>query len=395
MDRSRYSQRSSDLFTPKNTRAPRIDGWSSTEISSVSGGASCSRRNGSAIDDFDIRYMALIGLLMFYMFLTGNRFSAFYSYGSFFILPLSAVIAVEAGNIRGSRSFLWMAHACKRRDLIAFGVIACLITVGITIGIYNNLANVRGYEQAAILPQFLERALIQPSELGWLSYQRVFELNHWQPYRTFDFLFQMPLDAGRNTTPQYLMLQSIGEPRTYEHISAGAQFAGGFPEIYFELFGPFYAWPFIFGAGYIAAGLTALIVKGVILGPLCFRVSGVLRPVRFFRHVYRRNAQFRSHPDLLAQGRRFGYCPGAGKQPCADRIAAGSVVSVSHSKSRLAEVGSATPFSLTRASKSPRENRMTEHVGAPSLFKSDDRIQETHLAAGHMILCGFCEDSLC
>ncbi len=38
---------------------------------------------------------------------------------------------------------------------------------------------------------------------------------------------------------------------------------------------------------------------------------------------------------------------------------------------------------------------MTEHVGAPSLFKSDDRIQETHLAAGHMILCGFVEDALC
>ena len=102
--------------------------------------------------------------------------------------------------------------------------------------------------------------------MGWLSYERVFVFNQWQPYRTFDFLFQMPLDAGRNTTPQYLMLQSIGEPRTYEHISGGAQFAGGFPEIYFELFGPFYAWPFIFGAGYIAAGLTALIVKGVIQG---------------------------------------------------------------------------------------------------------------------------------
>ena len=60
---------------------------------------------------FDIRYLALIGSLMFYMFLTGNRFSAFYSYGSFFILPLSAVIAVEAGNIRGSRSFLWITRA--------------------------------------------------------------------------------------------------------------------------------------------------------------------------------------------------------------------------------------------------------------------------------------------
>ena len=85
-------------------------------------------------------------------------------------------------------------------------------------------------------------------------------------FGTFDFLFQMPLDASRNTTPQYLMLQSIGEPRTFEHISEGFQFAGGFPEIFFELFGPICAWPFIFGAGYIAAGLTALIVKGVIQG---------------------------------------------------------------------------------------------------------------------------------
>jgi hypothetical protein len=219
-------------------------------------------RNGR----FDIRYMALIGLLMSYMFLTGNRFSAFYSYASFFILPLSAVIAVEVCNIGGSRSFLSMTRAFKRRDLIAFGVIACLIAIVIGIGIYNNLANVRGYQDSEILTQFLERALIQPSELGWLSYQRVFVFDQWQPYRAFDFLFQMPLDAGRNTTPQYLMLQSIGEPRTYEHISGGAQFAGGFPEIYFELFGPFYAWPFIFGAGYIAAGLTALIVKGVIQG---------------------------------------------------------------------------------------------------------------------------------
>ena len=62
------------------------------------------------------------------------------------------------------------------------------------------------------------------------------------------------------------MLETIGEPRTYEHISGGFQFAGGFPEIFFELFGPLYAWPFIFGAGYIAAGLTAVVVKGVIQG---------------------------------------------------------------------------------------------------------------------------------
>jgi hypothetical protein len=107
---------------------------------------------------------------------------------------------------------------------------------------------------------------VQPSELGWISYERAFIFGHWQPDRVYDFLFQMPLDSNRNTTPQYLMLETIGEPRTYEHISGGFQFAGGFPEIFFELFGPLYAWPFIFGSGYIAASLTTLVVKGIIQG---------------------------------------------------------------------------------------------------------------------------------
>jgi hypothetical protein len=38
---------------------------------------------------------------------------------------------------------------------------------------------------------------------------------------------------------------------------------------------------------------------------------------------------------------------------------------------------------------------MTEHAGAPSLFKSDDRLQEVRLATEHMMLCGFFEDALC
>jgi hypothetical protein len=215
---------------------------------------------------FDIRYLPLIGLLMSYMFLTGNRFSAFYSFGSFVILPLSAVIAAKTGNVSHSRPFAWMTRTFERRHLMAIGALAAVLAIVIIVGIFNNLTNVRGYQGSEIGSQFLERTLIQPSELGWLSYERVFVFNQWQPYRTFDFLFQMPLNAGRNTTPQYLMLQSIGEPRTLEHISEGFQFAGGFPEIFFELFGPVYAWPFIFGAGYITAGLTALIIKGVIQG---------------------------------------------------------------------------------------------------------------------------------
>jgi hypothetical protein len=214
----------------------------------------------------DIRYLGILGLLMFYMFLTGNRFSAFYSFGSFFVIPLAGAIATEVGNSRSTVPFVWIGKTFQRRDIIAIGAIVVLAAVVSIVGIYNNLANVRQFQGDEIASQFWERLLVQPSELSWISYERVFTFGQWQPDRVYDFLFQAPLDATRNTTPQFLMLETIGEPRTYEHISGGFQFAGGFPEIFFELFGPLYAWPFILGAGYIAAGLTAVVVKGVIQG---------------------------------------------------------------------------------------------------------------------------------
>ena len=214
----------------------------------------------------DVRYLALLGLLVAYMFLTGNRFSAIYSFGSFFIAPLSAVIAADFRGGSPPAPFFWIGRSFRRRDLVVFGTAVVVLAIVSVTGIYNNLVNVRGYEGSEILQQFTERVLIQPSELGWISYERVFDFGHWQPSRVFDFLFQTPLDPNRNTTPQFLMLETIGEPRTWEHISGGFQFAGGFPEIFFEWFGPIYAWPFIFGAGYLAAALTALMVKGVLQG---------------------------------------------------------------------------------------------------------------------------------
>jgi hypothetical protein len=214
----------------------------------------------------DIRYLGILGLLMLYMFLTGNRFSAFYSFGSFFVIPMAGAIAAEVRNDWSAVPFAWIGKTFQRRDVVAIGAVVVLAAVVSSVGIYNNLANVRQFQGDEIASQFWERLLVQPSELGWISYERVFNFGQWRPDRVYDFLFQAPLDASRNTTPQFLMLETIGEPRTYEHISGGFQFAGGFPEIFFELFGPLYAWPFILGAGYIAAGLTAVIVKGVIQG---------------------------------------------------------------------------------------------------------------------------------
>jgi uncharacterized protein DUF6418 len=219
-------------------------------------------RNGR----IDIRYLGMLGILLVYMLLTGNRFSAFYSFGCFFVIPLAGVIALDICDNQSALPFSWIGKVFRRRSLIAFGTTVILAAIASGVGIYNNLANVRQFQGDEIASQFWERLLVQPSELGWISYERVFSFGRWHPDRAYDFLFQVPLDPSRNTTPQFLMLETIGEPRTYEHIMGGFQFAGGFPEIFFELFGPLYAWPFIFGAGYIAAGLTAVVVKGVIQG---------------------------------------------------------------------------------------------------------------------------------
>lgn len=213
---------------------------------------------------FDVRYLAVMAVLMIYMFLTGNRFSAFYSFFSFFLIPVAAIIGVSNPNPR--QPFAYISNLFGRRELVTMSVIAVLLVVVASVGIYNNLTNVRGFRGEEVWAQFTERALIQPSELGWLSFQRMFEFGDWQPYRVFNFLFESPIVPNKNTTPQYLMLTTIGEPRTYEHITGGFQFAGGFPEIVFELLGPILAWPFLAACGFIAAGLTAVIVKGTLQG---------------------------------------------------------------------------------------------------------------------------------
>jgi hypothetical protein len=208
----------------------------------------------------------LLGAAAAYALLTGNRFSAFYSQSSFFITPWAAIVALRYKSSDGIL-FSWIRRgfASRASRRTAIGLIA--VAVGtISLAIYNNLANVRGYVGSDIWHHAFERTLIQPSEIGWTSFERVFEGGQTQPSVAFHFLFEDPIEPDRNTSIQYLMFATIGEPRTTDHISRGFQFAGGFPEIFFELFGPYLAWPFLFGTASIAAALTAYMVRGVLWG---------------------------------------------------------------------------------------------------------------------------------
>jgi hypothetical protein len=215
---------------------------------------------------FDWRMLALLCAAAVYALLTGNRFSAFYSQFSFFITPWAAVVALRYQHSNESFfSWIRLRLASTTSRLTAVGLIAVAIGA-ISFNIYNNLANVRGNVGDNIWRQAFDRTLIQPSEIGWTSFERVFESGHTEPSVAFQFLFEDPIDPGRNTSIQYLMFATIGEPRTTDHLSHGFQFAGGFPEIFFELFGPYWAWPFLLGAGCIVAALTAYLVRGALRG---------------------------------------------------------------------------------------------------------------------------------
>jgi hypothetical protein len=213
----------------------------------------------------DWRMLGLLAATAVYAFLTGNRFSAFYSHISFFVVPWAAVLVLQQANDASAFSWVTRNFTSKASWLAALGLVLALSGT-IAFAVYNNLTNVRGFKEGEVWRQAFDRVLIQPSEVGWASFERVFQARQSEPQFVFRFLFQEPIAAERNTSIQYLMFASVGEPRTSDHILRGFQFAGGFPEIFFELFGPYLAWPFLFGAGCVSAALSAIMIRGIIQG---------------------------------------------------------------------------------------------------------------------------------
>lgn len=215
---------------------------------------------------FDYRFVGLLAALLIYMFLAGGRFSPFYRFGSFFIMPFAAVVLVQsrdaaAKSLSGARALI------SDRRIVAAGLAMVLLASSmITFALYWNLTRVRGMEGGAAGAAFLERVLVQPVEMGWVSYQRVLENGKRDVRSTFDFLFERPIAGGRNTTPQFLMSETIGEPRTTELTLKGFQFAGGFPEIFFELFDPYLGWLFLLGMGWLCAAISGLMVRSIVQG---------------------------------------------------------------------------------------------------------------------------------
>lgn len=215
-----------------------------------------------------LRFVFLLVILFAYCFVTGNRFSTFYSFGSFFIAPYAATM-IHA-HARAQAAHRWqlatLTGLLSRREIRAAALTACIAVVLTGYGLYYSHVNVRAYEGQEAVDKFVQRLLVQPSELGWTSFERVFIKGERTPEQAFDFVLLGGINRDKNTSVQYLMLKTVDLDVVYTHIDGGFQFAGGFPEIFFEVFEPPMAAVVLLLAVFTATLLTGITLVGLLRG---------------------------------------------------------------------------------------------------------------------------------
>jgi predicted outer membrane lipoprotein len=130
--------------------------------------------------------------------------------------------------------------------------------------VLNSVINVREYDDPLRL--IMQRTMVQPVELWWMTWKDIGVGSHPGPAAMWNSLFVNPIDPARNTSIQALMLINVGDDRTRELLAMGQQYAGGYPEVLFELFGPYLALPVAAAFGLVTALLLRLVVTATCQG---------------------------------------------------------------------------------------------------------------------------------
>lgn len=204
----------------------------------------------------DLRYVTLLLCIFVYAVLTGHRFSAFLSFTIFFLIPRAALHlkpAVLPPDSEFDPGPLRRLVRSKRFRQFSYA----LGVAGIAGMLVNSYLNVRGFDAGMALFSFMQRVLVQPAELWFVTFDRVVIAEHYSTARALEFLFVDPIDPARSTSTQYLMSLALGESVAARVIGEGVQYNGGYPEILFELVGPSWAIACILAL----AGLTGLLLR--------------------------------------------------------------------------------------------------------------------------------------
>lgn len=216
--------------------------------------------------DFRVSAVVLYILIIVYFALTGNRFSAFYVFTSFFVIPIAAVrLSTETNRLAPP------PH--NRAKLVAFIVSPKAIYLALVSGgllllalLVNSVVYVRLYDDPTNL--FIQRTLVQPIELWWMTWAGLQDISEESVGTAWHELFVSPIDATRNTSVRLLMINALGYDRALELAVLGTQFAGGYPEIFFELLGPWLATPTALVFGIVTVLLLRLVVVSTFHGRL-------------------------------------------------------------------------------------------------------------------------------
>jgi hypothetical protein len=177
----------------------------------------------------DWRFGALLAALILYLFLAGHRFSSFYAYTSFFIMPIGAVLI---GRQAKSSS---QGEMVSRRMLGHLALAGAALSVLIIAAVIYSYAVVRG---EGLLAKLSQRILVQQGEMWWMTYERVFLQDNWNGSLAIHKLLVDPFDPSSNSTMQLLMELGLPIERAHFILVHGAAYTGGWPEVLFELGGP-------------------------------------------------------------------------------------------------------------------------------------------------------------
>lgn len=205
--------------------------------------------------------MLMLGTL-FYWALTGNRFSIFFATLSFFAIPFAASrLMIKGGRIPAKVMQGGLGVLASAKFLVPVG---SALSIAAVIGLlFNSYYEVRSY--ADPMYQIGQRVLVQPVQT-WASTWDMVHVDLPPDPRAIDYVLINPPDADSNTAIRYLMELELGYFRARELIDNGQQYAGGYPEIFFHLFG-FWLSIFLMALlGLCTAGLLQLSVRSLCRG---------------------------------------------------------------------------------------------------------------------------------
>ena len=235
---------------------------------------------------YDGRFILLVAALFVYLSLTGNRFSAFYTFTLFFLTPYCFVWL-----IRGNSQLANGGGRVRRTWLIwLFLAVGGVAIVGFSL--LNSYANIR-YENstcAEVRPtravqrdlmfnemlnrfltpevqhRFSQRILVQPIQMYFFAYDRVNDRGDWVPEETARFIFDSKRNNDGNRSIRFLMNRTLPAERAAYLESVGNQFAGGYPEVLLELLGKWGVWPGVIAFAAITGWLLRLWMIAVLRG---------------------------------------------------------------------------------------------------------------------------------